>query len=358
MSLINKMLQDLDARGSQTGAAMQLNVKSVARSERRGGVPLVAGLAVAMVVLVAAGAFGWRYFKRPAPVAPVATMVLPAAKPVIAAAAAPAPAPHANVNVGRNSALPPRPSSAECTGNGPMDGECARRITASAAVRPSALQNQAPSPAIQKKPALAAPREDAPAPTGRQLTTQQRAENEYRRALASLQEGRVAEALGALEHSLQLDAHHDAARQTLVGLLIENKQQDEAIRQLQLGLTLDARQPSMAMLLARLQIERGASGVETLLRSLPYAAGNGDYHAFLGAALQREQRHREAAEQYQAALRGAPQNGVWLMGLGISLQAEQRNAEALDAFHKAKLSGSLSPELLAFVDRKLQQLSR
>jgi MSHA biogenesis protein MshN len=112
------------------------------------------------------------------------------------------------------------------------------------------------------------------------------------------------------------------------------------------------------MLLARLQIEHGESGIETLARTLPYAAGNGEYQALLAGALQRQQRHREAAEQYQAALRTQPQNPVWWMGLGISLQAEKRNAEALDAFRKAKASGTLSPELQGFVERKLGQLGR
>jgi MSHA biogenesis protein MshN len=157
---------------------------------------------------------------------------------------------------------------------------------------------------------------------------------------------------------LQIEPKHDAARQTLVGLLIEARRSDEAMRQLQLGLTLDPRQPALAMLLARLQIEHGESGIETLARTLPYAAGNGEYQALLAGALQRQQRHREAAEQYQVALRMQPQNPVWWMGLGISLQAEKRNAEALDAFRKAKASGTLSPELQAFVERKLGQLGR
>jgi MSHA biogenesis protein MshN len=46
------------------------------------------------------------------------------------------------------------------------------------------------------------------------------------------------------------------------------------------------------------------------------------------------------------------------MGLGMSLQAEKRNAEALEAFQRARASGTLSAELLAFVERRLQQLSR
>jgi len=192
---------------------------------------------------------------------------------------------------------------------------------------------------------------------GRQETAAQRAEGEYRRALLSLQEGRALDTVASLEQALKYDPAHEAARQTLVGLLIEANRTDEAMRQLQLGLTLDPRQPAMAMLLARLQIERGGNGIDTLTRTLPYAGNDPDYHAFLAAALARQQRHREAAEQYQLAVRAAPSNGVWWMGLGISLQAEKRNGEALDAFQRARASGGLSQELQGFVERRIQQLS-
>jgi hypothetical protein len=46
------------------------------------------------------------------------------------------------------------------------------------------------------------------------------------------------------------------------------------------------------------------------------------------------------------------------MELGISLQAEQRDADACAAFERAQASAMLSPEPQAFVQRKLQQLSR
>jgi MSHA biogenesis protein MshN len=193
---------------------------------------------------------------------------------------------------------------------------------------------------------------------GKEETAAQKAEAAYRRALASMQEGYVNDAIEGLGDALKANPHHDAARQTLVSLLIENGRAEEAMRQLQLSLTLDPRQPSMAMLLARLQIEHGASGIDTLTRTLPYAGSDGEYRAFLAGALERQQRHREAAEQYQAALREAPQNGVWWMGLGIALQADKRNGEALDAFRKARGTGTLKPELLTYVENKIQQLSR
>lgn len=209
-----------------------------------------------------------------------------------------------------------------------------------------------------RQAAAAPPRQSATRSQGREDSQTQRAESDYRRALASMQEGRMAETIGALENALRIDPGHEAARQTLVGLLIEAKRPDDAIRQLQLGLTQDPRQPALAMLLARLQIERGGSGIETLTRTLPYAGANPDYHAFLAGALQREQRHREAAAEYAAALRAVPANGVWWMGMGISLQAEKRNAEALQAFQRAQGSGVLSAELQAFVERQVRQLGR
>jgi MSHA biogenesis protein MshN len=244
--------------------------------------------------------------------------------------------------------------------------EARRRKLAEERERKAAKHDKVLTKAQTKAPAKTGPAADAPvaaakgkrAAQGVQEAAPQRAEGEYRRALIALQDGRMTETVAALEQALRIDPGHEAARQTLVGLLIEAKRSDEAIRHLQAGLALDARRPALAMLLARLQIERGGSGIDTLTRTLPYAGNNADYHAFLAGALQREQRHREAAEQYQAALRSAPANGVWWMGLGMSLQAEKRNAEALEAFQRARASGTLSAELLAFVERRLQQLSR
>lgn len=407
MSLINKMLQELDARGSPSGHAAQLDVKSVPASvsgmSLRAAAPVAAAVAI-VALLGASGVLAWRYFKQPAAPAPKAAQravtrvvalaertldgpapterILDAPAPA-ATAPAPAPAPAAQ-------AVAARPAPAPAA---PLRSDSARKV---ARLEPAKATARTPAPAVQaveaapKAPApvsidqgraepgseTAKPADDkkarvarerkaaqppAPGPAsaaGRQLSVQQRAESEYRRALASLQDGRVVEAIGVLEQSLRLDPEHEAARQTLIGLLIESRRNDEALRHLQLTLTLDPRQPSMAMLLARIQIERGGSGIDTLMRTLPYAAGDGQYHAFLAGALQREQRHRDAVQQYQNALRGDPGNGVWLMGLGMSLQAEKRSAEALEAYQRARDSAALSPELKAFVERKLQQLAR
>jgi MSHA biogenesis protein MshN len=194
----------------------------------------------------------------------------------------------------------------------------------------------------------------------RELTPVQRAENEYRKAVVLMQQGRATEALPGLEQALQLDPKHAAVRQALAKVFLDNKRQDDALRLAREGLSLNPAQPGLAMISARLQLESGdlRTAVDTLERTLPYASDRADYRSFLAALLQRDGRNKEAAEHYLLALQSAPQNGVWWMGLGISLQAESRLAEAKESFSRAKETNSLSPELLAFVESKLKQLQR
>jgi MSHA biogenesis protein MshN len=418
MSLINKMLQDLDARGTPKDGELPGQVKPVERPPYRPNRRLIVAAVGGAVAAVALGWLGWSQLHRaprpaaavPAPVAavqvaPVVTGPVQAAPvvtgPVQAPVAAPVEAPPAADQTQADDAPAPKhltraerraerkrladqrkeekaaARKAEKVARGteatvraqdvaPLEPDSAEAREARRAMAQAlaARGKSAKKTSAQMVAAARAAAHDDAAPKGkrgvqgRQETGAQRAEGEYRRALASLQEGRMIETVAALEQALKHEPKHEAARQTLVGLLIEANRNNEAMRQLQLGLTLDPRQPAMAMLLARLQIERGGNGIDTLTRTLPYAGNDADYRAFLAAALARQQRHREAAEQYQQALRAVPSNGVWWMGLGISLQAEKRNGEALDAFQRARASGGLSQELQGFVERRIQQLAR
>jgi len=412
MSLINKMLQDLDARGTPRSEALPGQVKPVAREPYRLNRRAIAAAAGGAIVGTALAWVGWTQWHRGAQPAPAVLSVAVAARPAVKAApvvtgpvqAAGTPVAAAAPVVARvaepaaaPAVVQPSTAPADADAAPPMSRAERRaerkrkdelRLARAGAVRPKDVAPMEPdseearearramaqllatrgrsarksSAALLAAARAAAQDEHAArtkrAPQGRQESGAQRAEGEYRRALASLQEGRMTETVAALEQALKYEPAHEAARQTLVGLLIEANRTDEAMRQLQLGLTLDPRQPALAMLLARLQIERGGNGIDTLTRTLPYAGNDPDYRAFLAAALARQQRHREAAEQYQQAVRAVPGNGVWWMGLGMSLQAERRNGEALDAFQKARASGGLSQELQAFVERRIQQLGR
>lgn len=351
MSLINKMLQDLDARGGEGASVLQQEqVKAVPPKERDRRPLMLGGGALGVLVLAAGGWYGWQWWQvRAAPPAapPAMTRLIDNRVPdkprfqEPPSAARPEPAPVAEIQPA------PEAAPAEVAAK-------PKRAVAEAAQRTEPVRPRKPAPAMTAAVSAA----EGEGVVMRDLTPKQMSENSYRRALLALQEGRVSAALADLDKAVEYDPRNEAARQTYVSLLLENRRTDEAIRQLRLALGIDPRQPGLAMVLARLQLEKGEPALDTLLKTLPYAETNADYQAFLAGVLQRQQRHAEAAEHYRSALQLSPQNGVWWMGLGISLQADQHLPEAREAFGRARATAGLTPELRAFIERKIDQLSR
>jgi MSHA biogenesis protein MshN len=380
MSLINKMLQDLERRsaGNLINGGLQQQLRAV---PERDGIH-VAWWLVLLLGLLLAAACVW-FWLRPAPPPTPAVAVRPA--PLVQAPVALAPAPPVLVKPvpAPPPLMPLMPLMPPATGSTVVAtvAQDARHHQAVPGqpntVSTEATEATAAKPVLAARPKTIVPTakngghaetsaggDDSAAPGKlakqvKELTPQQRAENDYRRAGSVLQQGRQSEAIAALEQALQFDAQHAAARQMLVGLLLQAKRTDEALQCAQEGLALDPAQVGLAMILARVQVERGdvRPALDTLLRSLPYAQERADYQAFLAALLQRDKRHKEAIEHYVAALAKTPQNGLWWMGLGISLQAENRLPEAKEAFGRAIASNTLTPALQAFVDQKLVQLA-
>ncbi len=384
MSLINQMLQELDARRAEPGGAGPFGEQVRAVPERRGIHPawwVALALAGALTGVVA-----WA-FLRPPPPAPAQAVRLPLKLDAELDALPPAMAqePTAHRATGEVGVAAPAPVEAA----GPKEQEPSVQVvprevpgasqqpeSRAPAARPGAAREPvkpAPSNVVPDVAKVVPPaRKLADAPIARpsdiaaalahkqfkELTAQQRSENEYRKAIIALEQGKMVDAIAGLEQALQIDAHHAAARQALIGALLENNRQDDALKRAREGLALDPAQSGLAMIAARLQLEKAElrPAIETLERSLPSGAERADYQAFLAALLQRDEQHKKAVEHYVLALQKAPQNGIWWMGLGISLQAERRVTEAQEAFRRAKASNSLTPELQAFVEGRLIQL--
>jgi MSHA biogenesis protein MshN len=375
MSIINKMLQELDrrhARASPPGQSLHPEVRAVraARSPGEWFWRTVAGL-----MLVAAAWTLWVVYQlqprsiatelaeRAAQSSRRRAAAAPAAhKPVAVATLAAAP-------VGAVQAVPPETVAAK-----PAPEKLAAPIemlrlalTIDTPLAPRPRRQSAPAPDQKRMQVAAAqkPRvEPARAPSAhiekreRDRSPADRAENHFRRAAQMLERARVADAEDALLAALDSDHAHQAARQTLVALYIEQGRIEDARRHLQEGLAFNPRYAPFAVALARIHVDRGDfSGALAVLEQAEAAGrGNPDFHALHGAVLQRLGRHGQAADAYRLALGAAPQSGATWVGLAISLEAQGHLPEAAQAYRRGVASGTLALEVRAYAEQRVRQL--
>ena len=397
MSLINQVLQDLEKRHASESELKALPpfVRAV-QGRPQSFMRKFAITTIVAVILIAIAAFTYNSLYAPENEAPriASTPVTlpappPAPKSPAASPAVEVPAPTAAFNpVSRLSdelsfvAPPPAPKEKPVATARSAKADVAIPL---AQVVPAPLSSQIEkprAPAVEPPPKTEVPSKTAPtaepvaplppepiaAADGtsgaidkqmREVVPYERAEIAFRKGVAQIQEGRPNAAELDFREALKQDPSHIGARQALLGLLLDSGRNNEAEQLLRKTLAVNPRQPRHAMVLARIEVERGdvTSAINTMVGVLPYVKSDPDFYAFLAALLQREGRHREAVDYYRAALRGTPGNGVWMMGLGISLRASNQSAEAQDAFQRAMESKQLSPELQEFVERQLRELS-
>jgi MSHA biogenesis protein MshN len=321
MSLINQMLQDLDARRSETTAQGQMGPQVRAVEAPRKRSPLIlAGVVAGASVLAAAGA-GWVWMQptKSASVNAAAPVVVPAAgqslaekRPVAIASVAQATskaveaasvssaasasasavvqpagvvdrvvdrviADHVSFTAGdfplkldtRLTVVPPTlAQNAVKPANEPSAVRPARVTQGDQALQPTrTLQGtatkgksesvQAAAPASTDVAVLSGAELASAVKPSRETTAAQRAESEYRRATLALQQGRAAEALSGFEQAITVDPTHAASRQAIISLLLERGQQDAALRRAKEGIIIDPSQIGIAMILARLHVEKG-----------------------------------------------------------------------------------------------------
>lgn len=381
MSLVNKMLRDLDARrvSDSDRAALPAAVTSLAAHQDSdgglswkwvGGIVIAAGL----------GAAAW-YATRPSdvpvalpvvtvplvpaiPAAPVATgtaepaTVIAPATPPAAKAALPTlrMADQLSASPATPVALLPKP---------PVAAPKETKAPEPPAAAPKATKMPEPPAATVAPPGMPVvvlPR-PAPVPAETRIDKQvrlpspaERAEIDYRRGVLAQRQGNADEAVGHYRSALEDYPEHAAARQTLAAFLIEAKRFDEAEALLRKGTELAPVRLASTLALARLKVERNQASValELLQRNAEAGERSAEYQGFAGALFNRAGRAPEAVEHYRAATRLAPNEGRWWAGLGIALEAAGKGPEAREAYQKARALPGLPADLAQHVEQRLR----
>jgi MSHA biogenesis protein MshN len=378
MSIINKMLRELDRRQAavaQAGQGLRAQIRAVAAPERGGGEWF--WRVIAMLMLLAAAWTIWVVYQlQPRSVA--TDLAQRAAegsrrRALETPVTAPAPAPAQPATSSAPAAVAEAPAAAIV----PAQKPAPEKLAAPIELLRLALTIDTP---LAPRPAKAAAKPGAGAPVmvagesaGRTRTAPgtvrvekrdrvqapaDQAELEFRRAANLLNSGRVADAEHALIAALAADRAHQAARQTLIALYIEQRRIDDAQRHLQEGLHANPSYAPFAVALARIHVDRRnyEAALQTLEQAKVAGQGNADYHALRGAVLQRLTRHAEAADAYRQALNSGPQSGASWVGLGISLEALGSRPEAAEAFRRGIATGALAADVKGYAEQRLLYL--
>lgn len=355
MSVVNRMLQDIDRRRSSAGfdARPNLDIRSVAPgversrrlplSQRKRGGKLTAALLIIVGGMVAL--FVWREWQmRTVPVVPApltvamsqpstttaaTTPLVPLPPPVVTTPAVVEPVVAASLVSAPAMAVvqPASPNVTKATLPTAETLKLSMKLSALVADAPPVMM------AVKNKPPVVAAAQSAATitttPSGTPSSTpirQVAADETVRVARGLWNEGSRSAAMETLREAL---ASAEAARNT--------RAMAPLVREL-----------------ARLQVadNHAQTGLDLLKRLENLLIDDADAWALRGNAEQRLALHNEAAESYLAALRLRPTEGKWMIGAAISLAASGRQDDARVWVERARERGAVTPTIAAY----LQQL--
>jgi len=371
MSLINKMLRDLDTRHAVAGQSEMPNeVRPLPEKARRSRASR--NFLVLLVLTAIAAAAGFQTSPYWLPEFPqlqaLLAPLLAKPPPAVVQQQAPQMIVLALPSVSDTLPLPPEPAAAPPPAPEPAPA-LALALAASGEGRSLKLDSSLPNVSAAAPPAaIVAEKSKAEPPPvkpksrvvidkqQRLPSAQDKVEAEYLKGVAAYKQGHASEAVAQFKSALQDDPRHLLARQTLLSMLAEQKRWDEVSALLKEGLELMPSTTAWAMALARIQVERGNSNeaLETLQKYMADGEKNADYQGFAGVLLQRMKKPREAALHYQSALQLKPNEGRWWLGLGLALESDGQAAQANNAFRRARSADGLTPEMRAVIENKLR----
>lgn len=376
MSVINRMLSDLDARGA-TGSTQGLagtgglTAKAKPAAWRLPVIALTGAAAIAAVLYVPAPAPSQE--AEGAPSSPLAE----GAPPTPTASANP-PAQGVASNTSSTSETVARAAAQLHRKTGTATGSQAAGLASTPAAvsmlpapapAAQALVPSAAQPAVEAAAGvLSLPPRLAQAPIAMPSriekrnaaqSPEQQAQALYTQAVAQAQQGQRLAAQQLLNQALAVQATHIAARHLNAVLDYESGQTERAVASLQEGLELqspaNAQRATLALLLARLQVAQGSleAGLLTLqkhqLRGAEADGLRAGIHAQLG-------QHKAAGEAYAQAARAQPGNPMWWFGLGVALESDGQTQGAKQAYAQAQAIGLPREDLALYAEQRLRSL--
>lgn len=388
MSVINKMLKDLDQRqqGHQLSNIAQHQVQYLGRKH---SVNIWVSISLMSLLIGGVGVYGYQLISQmsvePAPKFAAASETEVAIIPTVPEINAEAETITSEaVNVALSKKTVVKASNGLVNTEMPLDegshpvakqnAQIEATVTTNAQSEPQtivteedeiveAIQASAPEREFVK-PSVDAPTIEPVKPAGKmavtevKLTPSQLAQKQLTLATDAEKQGKLDKALEYYEKALGFDPSLHNVRQQLAALHYGQGRLNNAEQVLQQAVLLYPQEFEFYLLLARVQQELGE--VDLALASLAQIP---DSHVLARQKwlaqtdLAQKQGQFTLAEQaYRQLLQQEPQQGKWWMGLGYALDSQQQFAKASQAYRTALSHSGLSAQATTFIEQRLSQL--
>lgn len=337
MSVINKMLRDLDRRRAlPESAAANPSVRVVPQTRRSDAFWITMGIAA----VVAIGALIWVVYElQPRPLATPLALSRPTVRPPAPIAAIKPASPPAVATKEPSPAAAPPPAVemfklAEAIET-PIPPPAARKQLPKPAKLPPDQAVGLPPLAMKGSAAQAVSKHNRP------LSAADEAEIRFQKGVDRLNQGRPSAAAQEFAAALAAQPAYEPARQALVAVRLEQSEIDEAEKLLTDGMAISPSNAQFATVLARIRVERGDydGAADLLARTNDTGANDADHQLLYATVLQRLGRHADALAVFENAARLAEPTAAAWIAMGVSYENVGAKPQALRSYQQSLAAG-------------------
>lgn len=180
------------------------------------------------------------------------------------------------------------------------------------------------------------------------------------RAHAALQKNDDALLTRLLNEILLIAPLEMQTRKKLASLLFSTNQLSEAQQILSKGIEQSPADSSLRLMLSRLFFKLGDNqNAFAVLSEHPYSSlANDELISFRAALAEKIGQYPLAQQDYQMLVQRNPNNAKWWLGLGVSQDKQQLNTQAVTSYQHAQSLQQLPEQVDSFMATRIQLLSR
>lgn len=176
--------------------------------------------------------------------------------------------------------------------------------------------------------------------------------------ISALSEGDNGLAIKRLEELLRVQPDNVEARKKLAAILFSEKRSKQAEHVLLEGIKKHPLRSDLRLMMARLYMQKKNhnAAIKLLSEVEPDATNQLEFLAYRGALLQQNAHYQLAMTDYLKLLEADSNNSKWWLGLAITRDRLGQTLEALSAYRNAYNKDQLSPSVMKFLEQRMIQI--